>query len=128
MPEPTNSLIAKGKHVALPLAASAALVCGIALFTSHPVRAALSPTAPSTAPVEQSSVSSLMQFDQAVEALTSRVNPAVVNVAVTANAPEQADESEGASDQMQQFFQQFFGPGQGQEEGPQQPSASTAPN
>ena len=62
-----------------------------------------------------------MQFDQAVEALTSRVNPAVVNVAVTASAPEQADGSEGASDQMQQFFQQFFGPGQGQEEGPQQP-------
>jgi serine protease Do len=122
MPDTTNSLRGKGKYVALPLGASAALVCGIALFTSHPVRAALSPTAP----IEESSVSSLTQLDQAVEAVASRVNPAVVNIAVTARAPEQAegqeqaDGSEGASDPMQQFFQNF-GQGQGQGEEQQQP-------
>jgi serine protease Do len=112
MSDSTNSLRDKGKHIALPLGAAAAFVCGVALVTSHPVRAALSPTAP----IEQGSVSSLTQLDQAVEAVASRVNPAIVNIAVTARAPEQAETSEDESDPMQQFF----GQGQGQQEGPQQ--------
>ncbi len=116
MSDTTNSLRAKGKQVALPLAASAALVCGVALFTSHPVRAALSPTAP----IPESSISSLTQLDQAVEAVASRVNPAVVNIAVTARSPEKEAGADGMSDQMQQFFQ-FFGPGQGQGEEQQEP-------
>jgi serine protease Do len=111
MPTNTNSLRARAKRTALPLAASAALVCGVALLTSHPVRAALSPAGP----IAESSVSSLTQLDQAVETVASRVNPAVVNISVTARAPEQAEEPEGKTDQMQQFFQ-FFGQGQGQEQ------------
>jgi len=106
------------RRVAIPIVA---LVAGIAIGTwtyAGPAHAA----APAAAPLDDSSVGPLLSFDQAMEALTARVRPAVVNVSVTAKVKQphvmmfnndgQNDDQgqEQGQEQQQQQFQQFFGP------------------
>ncbi|HTJ29898.1 MAG TPA: trypsin-like peptidase domain-containing protein, partial [Acidobacteriaceae bacterium] len=117
MPASTNSLVAKIKRFALPTGAAAALLVSGAFFLGHNAVHAASGAA---APMDDSSVSSLVSLDQAVEAVAARVTPAVVNVTVTAKgSPEETtgdnDDSDGQGMQslppgLQQFF---FGPGMG---------------
>jgi serine protease Do len=116
----TNSLVAKVKRFALPTGAAATLLVAGAFFLGHNAVHAASGAA---APLDDSSVSSLVSLDQAVEAVAARVTPAVVNVSVTAKgSPEQmgdGDDNDGQSQGqgmqglppgLQQFF---FGPGMG---------------
>ena len=102
------------RRVAIPVVALAAGV-GIATWTyARPASAAPAPT-PAAAPLDENSVGALLSYDQAMEALTSRVRPAVVNVSVTSKVSQhQLSDDDGGQDQQQQQqqqFQQFFGPG-----------------
>jgi serine protease Do len=114
MPISTNHLVARLKKLTLPIGVAAALVLGAGLVVQHNVHAAsMAPPAP----LPDSSVSSLVSLDQAMEAVASRVTPSVVNVAVTSRAPEEAAAGpDGGDGQMQGIppgFSQFFGPMQG---------------
>jgi serine protease Do len=124
MPLHTNQLVANTKKAAAPAGIAAALFLGIvALFQHNPVHAA-------AMPMDDSSVSSLVSLDQAVEAVAARVTPAVVNVAVTSHGAteHEASEEQGQQEapQLPPGFSQFFGPmmpgsGRGQTMRPQQP-------
>jgi serine protease Do len=64
-------------------------------------------------PLDDNSVSALTSLDQAMEAVATRVTPAVVNISVTAKSQDRA---EADSDQLQNLppgFAQFFGQGGG---------------
>jgi serine protease Do len=79
------------------------------------------------APLDDNSVSSLVALDNAVEAVAARVTPAVVNVSVTAKVTGDQDsdgDQDGGNQQQNQIppqLRQFFGPGFGGQQGPQQP-------
>ena len=120
------------RRVAIPVAA---LIAGAAIGTwcyAGPASAA----APPAPPLDQSSVAPLISLDQAMEALTARVRPAVVNVTVTSKLSQhQLAEDGGQSGQQQQQqeqqqFQQFFGPGSPFQffGGPQGPMQRQQPN
>jgi serine protease Do len=116
----TNELRAAGRRAAVPLIGGSALALGIALFAHQPVKAALTPAAP----LDDSSVSSLVALDHSVEAVAAHVTPAVVNISVTAHAPEEMamengpDGQDGGDGDPMQQFRRFFGPGFGQGFGP----------
>ncbi|HEY6490272.1 MAG: Do family serine endopeptidase [Terracidiphilus sp.] len=131
MTESTNSLGARVRQFAVPGAAVAAVVLlAIALFLRNPihdVHAAISPASP----LDDSSVSSLVSLDNAVEAVAARVTPAVVNVSVTSHPSQEADGDDDGNSQQGQGqglqnlppeFRRFFGFGpNGQMQGmPQQ--------
>jgi serine protease Do len=110
-----KSLLAR--RVAIPVVALG-LAAGVGTWTfARPASAA----APAAAPMDESSVGPLLSFDQAMEALTSRVRPAVVNVSVTAkvkqqhamtyNGDDDQNGDQGQDQPQQQQFQQFFGQG-----------------
>jgi serine protease Do len=108
----TNSLVAKVKKSVIPLGAAAALLLAISFAINHNVAHAAVGAA---APIDDSSVSSLVALDNAVEAVAARVTPAVVNVSVTARGKD--DDSDGGQDsdnghnqQLPPGFQFFFGP------------------
>jgi serine protease Do len=112
----TNSLVAKAKKLALPAGVTAALLLGGALFIGHnQVHAASVAGVLGTAsPLDDSSVSSLVSLDNAVEAVASRVTPAVVNVSVTSHGHEDADDdngpdSGGGAQNLPPEFRRFFG-------------------
>jgi serine protease Do len=122
----TNSLIAKLKKFALPASGTAALVLSGALLLNHSsVHAASS--ANGATPLDDSSVSSLVALDNAVEAVAARVTPAVVNVSVTSRGSEEAGDDDGQQQDQDQGMQNippafrfFFGPqGHGQQQQPQ---------
>ncbi len=98
----TNHLVANAKKLAFPAAIVGAFALGAAIFVGHgSVHAATA--------LDDNSVSALTSLDHAMEAVASKVTPAVVNVAVTSKSS--GDSSDGA--QMQGLppgFQQFFGP------------------
>jgi len=99
----------------IPVLAAGALVAAGAWTLARPAAAAAAP-APAAAPLDESSVGPLISLDQAMEALTARVRPAVVNVNVTSKTGQhQMAEEEGQDGQeqpqQQQQFPQFFGPG-----------------
>src|ERR1700721_684626 len=78
MPMTTNSLVARVKKFAVPAGILATVLFAAAfLFDYGRAHAA------ATGPLDENSVSSLVALDNAVEAVASRVTPAVVNVAVT---------------------------------------------
>ena len=125
MPESTNSLVAKTKRYAAPLLASVTLIVTFAFLSGHNSAHA---AAAAAGPLDESSVSSLVALDNAVEAVAARVTPAVVNVAVTsrmsADEAQENGQDGGVSPQdlppgLRQFFG-FGGPGQGQGMRPQQ--------
>jgi serine protease Do len=102
------------RRMVIPIIAAGALVAAGAWSFARPASAASAFTpAPAAAPLDESSVGPLLSFDQAMEALTARVRPAVVNVTVTSKVKEQqlAEDGEQGQNQQQQQqqFQQFFG-------------------
>jgi serine protease Do len=103
----TNQLVASAKKLSVPAAIAAAFVLGAVFFAGHGrVHAA------AAMPMEENSVSALSSLDEAMEAVTSKVTPAVVNVAVTSRGPSDEQASEDGQGQMQQLppgLRQFFG-------------------
>jgi len=116
----TNSLVAMAKKFALPLGGAAALLLALPFVFTHNQAHAAIVAAP---PMDESSVSSLVALDDAVEAVAARVTPAVVNVSVKsrAAAEDTAGSAGGISpnDLPPGFRQFFFGP-QGQMNGGKQ--------
>src|SRR5512133_776327 len=75
-----------------------------AYHTAKPVVAKAAVAAPSTAPLDDDSVSALLAMDKAMETLAARVTPAIVNVAVTSK-PKADDEAQAEiPDEMRRFF------------------------
>ena len=87
----TNSLVAKAKKFGAPAGAIAAALLAIPMVVTHNSAHAASNGAAlgAAAPMDDSSVSSLVALDNAVEAVAARVTPAVVNVSVTAKGSAQ---------------------------------------
>jgi serine protease Do len=113
---PTNSLVANARKFAIPAGSVAALLLGGAFLVNHPSVHAAS----AAAPLDDSSVSSLVSLDNAVEAVAARVTPAVVNVSVTSHASQEeaSDDNDGGQNfgGMQDLppeFRRFFGQGGG---------------
>ncbi len=77
----TNSLVAKAKRLAVPAGILATLLFVFAFFIDHNKAMAAA-----SGPLDDSSVSSLVALDNAVEAVAARVTPAVVNVSVTSTS------------------------------------------
>jgi serine protease Do len=100
------------RRMAIPVVAVGSFVAVGAWTLARPAAAAPEP-APAAAPIDENSVAPLLSLDQAMEALTARVRPAVVNVSVTSKMSQhQLSEEEGQDGQdQQQQQQQFFGPG-----------------
>jgi serine protease Do len=120
----TNSLVERAKKLALPAGVAASLLLGGAFLIGHnQVHAASAAGVLGTAsPLDDSSVSSLVSLDNAVEAVAARVTPAVVNVSVTSHGHEGADDesgpdSGGGAQSLPPEFRRFFGFGQ---QGPMQ--------
>jgi len=91
MPMTTNSLVARAKKLAVPVGILATLLFVFAFFIDHNKAMAAA-----AGPLDDSSVSSLVSLDNAVEAVAARVTPAVVNVSVTSRvSPEEQAEGEG---------------------------------
>jgi len=138
MSAPTNQLVDKLKRNAVrigaPLALALAVGVGATAISYHNNVHAASFAA---TPLDDNSVSTLVDLDKAVESVAARVTPAVVNIAVTSKSTGDADsdsdddsgQSQNQSQQGQQQalppgFAQFFGPGSpfGQfQQVPQQP-------
>ena len=112
----TNSLVAKAKRIAVPVGAFAALLLAATLLFNHTLAHAAGGAAiGSAAPMDESSVSSLVALDNAVEAVAARVTPAVVNVSVTSRASAGEGDQDGQASGIPQNalppgFQFFFGP------------------
>jgi serine protease Do len=125
----TNKLVGKVGRFAAPTGAALALVLGATIFFHHNgVHAAM---ISSPAPIDDNSVSALVSLDSAVEAVASRVSPAVVNIQVTSRGSsdhevggEQDQSQQGGPQQVPPGFAQFFGPNGpfgGGMQGPRQP-------
>ncbi|MGB7547347.1 MAG: trypsin-like peptidase domain-containing protein [Terracidiphilus sp.] len=121
----TNSLVARAKRFAVPASAAATVLLGLAFVFGHNTAYAASGAAE---PLDNSSASSLVALDNAVEAVAARVTPAVVNVSVTSRpSAENTMEQDGQGSGIPQGalppgFQWFFGPqgpGQGMKQSPQ---------
>src|SRR5580692_6081218 len=95
----TNSLVARAKKLAAPAGLLATLLFVFAFFIDHNKAMAAA-----AGPLDDSSVSSLVALDNAVEAVAARVTPAVVNVTVTSKVSND-EQGEGQ------------GPGQGRGHG-----------
>jgi len=110
MIQATNQLVATAKRFIAPAAVVGAFALGAALFVGRGnVHAASA--------IDDNSVSALTSLDRAMEAVASRVTPAVVNVAVTSKVAGEEGAPEGMMHGLPPGLQQFFGQMQ-----PQQPS------
>jgi serine protease Do len=129
MSSETNKLVGKVGRFGAPAGAAVALVLAATMFFHHNgVHAAM---ISSPAPMDDNSVSALVSLDNAVEAVASRVSPAVVNIQVTSRGSsehevggEQDQSQQGEPQQLPPGFAQFFGPNGpfgGQMQRPQQP-------
>jgi serine protease Do len=116
MSETTNSLVAKAKRVAAPVSVFAAILFAIVFVCNQSIAHAASGGIVAAAPMDDSSVTSLVALDNAVEAVAARVTPAVVNVSVTSRGnSDNSDDNGGQSQDVPPMFQWFFGPqGRGQ--------------
>lgn len=101
-----------GRQTTIAVLAIAALMSFVTYESIKPETARAAVTAPAAAPLDEQSVSPLLSLDQAMETLAARVTPAIVNVAVTSKKKPDVSQME-VPDDMQHFFGQFFGPGQG---------------
>jgi serine protease Do len=119
----TNSLVAKVKKLAVPAGILATALFAAAFLFDH---SRANAAAAAAGPLDQSSVTALTALDNAVEAVASRVTPAVVTVAVTSRvAPDEQGSNDGQNfgginpqDLPPGFRQFFFGPN-GQQMKPQ---------
>src|ERR1700723_1410598 len=110
----TNKLVGKAGRFGAPAGAAVVLVLAATMFVHHNgVHAAM---ISSPAPMDDNSVSALVSLDNAVEAVASRVSPAVVNIQVTSRGSErevggeQDQSQQGEPQQLPPGFAQFFGP------------------
>ena len=112
----TNHLVASLRKLSVPAAIAAAFVLGASFYAGHG-RVHAAPAMP----LDDHSVSALSALDEAMEAVASKVTPAVVNVAVTSRGPgnEQTSDEDGPMQQLPPGLRQFFGNGMPQM--PQQP-------
>ena len=114
MSEVTNQLVEGVKKMARrPLSVGAGAVLTTALAVSLVFHESSGRAAVSTPPVDDNSVAALTALDHAMEAVTSHVAPAVVNVQVTSKGSEDETSQNGGDGQEQQLppgFAQFFGP------------------
>ncbi|HEY5055642.1 MAG TPA: trypsin-like peptidase domain-containing protein [Acidobacteriaceae bacterium] len=112
MAQVTNHLVAAvnaaGKK-RLSFSAGALLTGALALsliFHDGSVRAASVQS-----PIDDNSVAALTALDRAMEQVTARVQPAVVNVQVTSKgSAEETSQQQGGQQQIPPGFEQFFGP------------------
>ena len=86
MTSKTNLLVGKAKRLAVPAGALATLALGVTYLFGHNGLAA---SAMTTSPLDDNSVSALVSLDKAMESVTSRVAPAIVNVQVTSKGGEE---------------------------------------
>src|SRR5882672_1815531 len=91
------------RRIFAPLLAAAMVVSFGAYEFAKPANAAAGTPAPAAAALDSSSVSALLSLDQAMEALASRVTPAIVNVTVTSKTNLKMNADEDGSPDMQQF-------------------------
>jgi len=108
----------------LALTLSAAMVGGFASYELlRPADACAAVPAGAAQPLDDNSVAALLSLDHAMETLAARVTPAIVNVTVTSKVKQQqfASDNSSETDDMQNFFGQFFG-GQGMRHMQIQPS------
>jgi serine protease Do len=114
MSEVTNHLVAAAKAAGRkPLSLSAGALLTGALAVSLIFHDTTSRAASVQSPLDDSSVAALTALDHAMEQVTSRVAPAVVNVQVTSkgNAEEESQlQQQGGDQQLPPGFAQFFGP------------------
>ena len=104
------------RRLAVPVIALGLIGSFVTYECVKPTAARAAVAAPSAAPLDVDSVSSLLALDKAMETLAARVTPAVVNVTVTSRTKEEAS-GQQIPDDMQKFFGgqgspfgQFFGP------------------
>jgi len=112
----TNQLVLTMKKLSATVAVAGAFALGAAIFAGHGRVQAAS----AAVPLDDTSVSALTSLDRAMEAVASKVTPAVVNVAVTSRVNPDADEQDsdegegdggGGRNPMQQLppgFRHFF--------------------
>lgn len=100
----TNSLIARAKKLAVPLGTATAILFAASffLFDHNAIPAAAAQQQEQQPQLSQNSIAPLEALNNAVEAVTNHVMPAVVNVAVTAKV-SQADQGEGGGGGGQGF-------------------------
>ena len=103
-----------------PLFAAALVVSVGAYEFAKPASAGALAPAPAAPALDSSSVSALLSLDEAMEALASRVTPAIVNVTVTSKTNLKVDADGDGSPDMPQFGP-FGNPFGGQFGGRQQP-------
>jgi serine protease Do len=106
MSSTTKQLVASAKKLSVPAAIAGAFVLGAAFYAGHGrVHAA------GAMPMDENSVSALTSLDQAMEAVTAKVTPAVVNVAVTSrgSSDDQDANNEGQLQRLPPGLRQFFG-------------------
>src|SRR6202049_3052625 len=109
-----------GCHLIVPVVAIAMVGWFVTydFVKATPAKAAAAAMAsPTTTPLDSNSVGALLSLDQAMETLAARVTPAIVNVTVTSRT--KANMAGGDAENMQQFFDQQFGPQSDQQSGPQ---------
>jgi serine protease Do len=113
MSQVTNQLVEEVKKMARkPLSVGAGAVLTAALAVSLVFHESQGRAAVSTPPVDDNSVAALTSLDRAMEAVTSHVSPAVVNVQVTSKgSDEEESQQQGGEQQLPPGFAQFFGPG-----------------
>lgn len=90
------------------LAVAMVVTIGVYEFAKPASAAGLAP-APAAPALDSNSVGALLSLDQAMEALASRVTPAIVNVTVTSKTNLKANAEEDSSPDMQQFGNPFGG-------------------
>jgi serine protease Do len=125
MSAPTNNLVATAKKAAFPLGILASAALGCVLVSNHD--AARAAMIASAAPLDDHSVAALTSLDQAMEALTARVEPAVVNVAVTSRGSSEHDTADSGDDSQMQGQLQNLPPGLRQFFGQMGPQAPQQP-
>jgi serine protease Do len=110
MPVSTNHLVVVAQKSIIPASIAGAFVLGAALFAGNGgVHAAMN----TTPQLDDKSVAALVSLDRAMEAVTSKVTPSIVNVEVTSRSTDDQDTSQN-NPMLQNLppgFQQFFGPG-----------------
>ncbi|HEX8711467.1 MAG TPA: Do family serine endopeptidase [Terracidiphilus sp.] len=114
------------KKAAIPIGTATAVLFAASffLFDHYAIHAAAAQQQEQQPALNESSIAPLTAYDQAIEAVTDHVMPAVVNVHVTARVPQdQGGAQQGFGgippEAIPPEFRQFFGGGQGQRQQPQ---------
>ena len=102
----TKQLVATGKQLAAGAAFVGVFALGAILFVGNRSAHAAASTA---SPMDDNSIAPLTALDHAMEAVASRVTPAVVNIAVTSKTSSEASTSDGQMQGIPPGLQQFFG-------------------